>query len=63
MTCIDIASEDRFDLILQSMCDHQGAETVLDKFKPGWRDSYKSSVEVFTGPDGLPGLRLTGNPI
>lgn len=63
VTCIDMASEERFDLILQFMCDHQGTETVLDKFKPGWRDSYKSSVEVFTGPDGLPGLRLTGNPI
>lgn len=62
VTCIDMASEDRFDLILQFMCD-QGAETVLDEFEPGWRDSYKSSVEVFTGPDGLPGLRLTGDLI
>ena len=65
VTCIDIASKERFDLILQFMCDQcdQGAEAVLDKFKPDWRDPYKSSVEVFTGPDGLPGLRLTGNPI
>ena len=62
VTCIDIASEDRFDLILRFMCDRD-FEAVLDEFEPGWQDSYKSPVEVFTGPDGLPGLRLTGNPI
>ncbi len=52
-------AENRFDLVLRLAHD-QGSdpEAVLDEFEPDWRDRYSSPVEVFTGPDGMPGLRL-----
>ena len=59
VTGLDIVAKSRFDLILRLARD-QGSdpEAVLDEFEPDWRDRYASAVEVFTGPDGIPGLRL-----
>lgn len=59
VTGLDIVAGGRFDLVLRLARD-QGSdpETVLDEFEPDWRDRYASAVEVFTGPDGMPGLRL-----
>ena len=59
VTGLDIMAKSRFDLILRLARD-QGSdpEAVLDEFEPDWRDRYASAVEVFTGPDGVPGLRL-----
>ena len=49
----------RFDLVLRLVRDWgSDPQTVLDDFEPDWRDRYSSPVEVFTGPDGMPGLRL-----
>jgi len=60
VTVLDLVADDRFDLALQ-LASEQGTdpERVLDQFDPEWRERYTSSVEVFTAPDGLPGVRLT----
>ena len=56
---LDLMAGDRFDLVLQLARDwNSDPQTVLDEFEPGWRERYGSAVEVFTGPDGMPGLRL-----
>lgn len=60
VTGIDLLAEGRFDLALRLARD-QGSdpEAVLDAFEPGWRQRYVSTVEVFAGPDGMPGLRMS----
>ena len=59
ITPMDIIANDRWDLALRLAGTHeQDPELVLDEFEPGWRKRFESSVEVFTGPDGLPGVRL-----
>lgn len=60
VTGLDIVAEGRFDLVLRLARD-QGSdpEAVLDEFELDWRERYATPVEAFTGPDGMPGLRLT----
>lgn len=60
VTVLDLLAEDRFDLALQ-LASERGTdpERVLDQFDPVWRERYASAVEVFSAPDGLPGVRLT----
>lgn len=58
-TPMDMIANDRWDLVLRLASTHgEDPEVVLEEFEPGWRKRYGSSVEVFTGPDGLPGVRL-----
>ena len=58
---LDLMASERFDLVLALAHEQSGdPERVLDEFEPEWRARYRSDVEVFTAPDGLPGLRLTG---
>lgn len=57
---LDLMASERFDLVLALAHEQSGdPERVLDEFEPDWRARYRSDVEVFTAPDGLPGLRLT----
>lgn len=59
---LDLMASERFDLVLALAREQPGdPERVLDEFEPDWRARYRSDVEVFTAPDGLPGLRLTGS--
>lgn len=59
LTGLDLMAGGRFDLVLQLVRDRDpDPQAVLDEFEPDWRDRYSSPVEAFTGPDGLPGLRL-----
>ena len=59
ITPMDMIAKDRWDLVLRLASTHgEDPEVVLEEFEPGWRKRYESSVEVFTGPDGLPGVRL-----
>lgn len=59
ITPMDLIANDRWDLVLRLASNHgQDPELVLDELEPGWREHYESSVEVFTGPHGLSGLRL-----
>ena len=59
ITPMDLIANDRWDLVLRLASNHgQDPEVVLDELEPSWRERYESSAEVFTGPDGLPGLRL-----
>ncbi len=59
LTGLDLMAGDRFDLALRLARDWgSDPQAVLDEFEPDWRDRYSSPVEVFTGTDGLPGLRL-----
>ena len=59
ITPMDLIANDRWDLVLRLASNHgQDPDVVLDEFEPGWRENYESSVEVFAGPDDLPGLRL-----
>ena len=63
VTALDLIAEDRIDLALQ-LASEQGTdpEQVLDQFEPDWRERYASAVEVFAGPDGLPGVRIGEGP-
>lgn len=62
LTGLDLLASERFDLVLELAHDQSGdPERVLDEFEHDWRARYRSDVEVFTGPDGLPGLRLTSS--
>ena len=59
VTGLDLLAGGRFDLVMRLASDYGGnPEHVLDEFEPEWRDRYMSAVEVFTAPDGLPGVRL-----
>lgn len=59
ITGLDLLAEDRSDLVLRLACGRgENPEQVLDEFEPRWRDRYATSVEVFTAPDGLPGILL-----
>lgn len=59
ITGIDLIAEERFDLALDLACNiMQDPERVLDQFEPDWREKYRSRIEVFSAPDGLPGLRF-----
>lgn len=59
ITPMDMVASDRWDLVLRLADTHgQDPELVLEEFEPDWRERYESSVEVFAGPDGLPGVRL-----
>ena len=59
ITPMDLIANDRWDLVLRLASNHgQESELVLDEFQPEWRHRYDSPVEVFTGPDSLPGVRL-----
>ena len=59
ITGLDMAAKSRFDLVLRLASEYGGdTEEALDEFEPDWRERYSSPVEVFTAPDGMPGLRL-----
>lgn len=59
LTGLDMLAGGRFDLVLRLVRDWgSDPQAVLDEFEPGWRDRYATSVEVFAGPDGMPGLRM-----
>ncbi len=59
VTGMDMVAGGRFDLVMRLARD-QGADPadVLNEFESDWRERYSTAVEVFTAPDGLPGLRL-----
>jgi transcriptional regulator with XRE-family HTH domain len=61
VTGLDLLAENRVDLLLR-WAAHADAnpEDILDGFDPTWRERYRSQYEVFTAPDGLPGIRLRG---
>ena len=60
VTGIDLIAEGRFDLVLRlARSPGSDPEAVLDEFAPDWRERYASTVDVFTGPDGMTGLRLS----
>ena len=59
ITGLDMISANRYDLLLRLISTRrENPEHVLEEFKPGWRRQYESNIEVFTGPDGMPGLCL-----
>ena len=59
ITPMDMIVRDRWDLVLRLAGTHgEDPELMLEEFEPGWRKRYESSVEIFVGPDGLPGARL-----
>ncbi|MDQ4142804.1 MAG: transcriptional regulator [Actinomycetota bacterium] len=56
---LDLLARDRIDLLFR-WAAHADADpqAILDEFEPNWREAYKSDYEVFTAPDGLPGIRF-----
>ncbi len=56
LTGIDLIAGGQFSLVLRWAQGEDG-EHLLDLFKPGWRDAYRSDVEVFIASDGAPALR------
>lgn len=57
LTGISLLAAGRHELVIRYARDGNG-EDILDEFDPGWRDRAVSSVEVVTGPDGLPALTI-----
>jgi transcriptional regulator with XRE-family HTH domain len=59
ITPLDLLGRGRIDLLLR-WAGHSDArpEGVLDEIEPDWRDRYESRFEVFTAPDGQPGIRF-----
>jgi hypothetical protein len=55
---IDLATEGRFVDLFDLATNNEGPESILDAWRPGWRDDYRSEVEVFDAPDGELGLRI-----
>jgi len=59
LTALDLVADERIDLALRLVSEKDiDPERVLDAYDPDWRERYRSAVEVFSGPDGLPGVRL-----
>jgi len=59
LTALDLVADERIDLALRLVSERDiDPERVLDEYDPDWRERYRSAVEVFSGPDGLPGVRL-----
>lgn len=59
VTGLDLLVENRVDLVLR-WAAHADAdpEDILDEFDPDWRETYRSEYEVYTAPDGIPGIRF-----
>lgn len=59
LTVLDLVAEEKTDLALALAGERDlDPQRVLDEYDPDWRERYRSDVEVFAGPDGLPGIRL-----
>jgi transcriptional regulator with XRE-family HTH domain len=57
LTGIDLAVDGRYELVVDLAAEHRTPEEVLDYWRPGWRDAYRSEFEVFEAPDGELGIR------
>jgi hypothetical protein len=55
---LDLAAEGRFVDLFDLATSNESPESVLDRWRPNWRDDYSSQVEVFEAPDGELGLRI-----
>jgi hypothetical protein len=55
---IDLASEGRFVDLFDLAANHENAESILDRWRPGWRDAFRTRFEVFEASDGELGIRL-----
>jgi len=55
---LDLAAEGRFVDLFDLATTNESPESVLDRWRPNWRDEYSSQVEVFEAPDGELGLRI-----
>jgi len=58
VTGLDLYEADRLDLLYDRASLHMTDEQALDIYEPGWRDTYRSEVEVFVADDGKTGLRV-----
>lgn len=52
LTAIDLAAAGRLAEVVAIAAGHSTAEDVLDGWRPGWREAYRSEYEVFEAPDG-----------
>ncbi|MDA8360211.1 MAG: helix-turn-helix transcriptional regulator, partial [Actinomycetota bacterium] len=57
LTGIDMAADGRFVDLLDLTTGHETPLSVLERWKPGWREQVHSGFEVFEAADGEPGLR------
>jgi hypothetical protein len=57
LTAIDLAAAGRLPDVVDVAAGHATGESVLDRWRPGWREEYLSDVEVFQAADGQPGIR------
>ena len=58
LTGVDLAEAGRLTDLLDLAAQHARAEEVLDSWRPGWRDRYRSDFEVFEAADGEMGIRM-----
>jgi hypothetical protein len=52
LTAIDLVAAGYSAEVVEIAAGHLDAEEVLDRWHPGWRESYRSEHEVFTASDG-----------
>lgn len=58
LTGIDLAAAGRHADVLELAAEQVTPEGILDQWQPGWRNRYRSNIEVFEADDGELGLRL-----
>jgi transcriptional regulator with XRE-family HTH domain len=59
LTGIDLAAAGRHADVLELAAEQVSPEGVLDQWQPGWRERYRSNIEVFEAADRELGLRYT----
>lgn len=57
LTAIDLAAAGRLPDVVDVAAGHATGESVLDLWRPGWCEEYRSDLEVFDAADGQPGIR------
>lgn len=58
VTGIDLAAGGRYADLVELAAAHSTPEAVLDRWRPGWREHFRSDFEVFEAADGERGIRL-----
>jgi transcriptional regulator with XRE-family HTH domain len=55
---IDLWSAGQHVLVFEYALEHSGADTILDRFDPEWRERYASDYETFDAGDGQLSIRM-----
>ena len=60
VTPATLYAAEQVSLVFDYASEHSDPESVLNEFRPDWRDEYRSQFEVFVAGDGQRSLRVKG---